>query len=102
MNGIQEVGKKWAKLIPILKNSKSEHMVKNRYHSLLKKKENEVKKLTKEEKCLQLIISDLTVGVEKERKAEKEREKEKKKEQEKEKGMDLEQDTGREKEEKVG
>ena len=50
-----------------MNHSKSEHMVKNRFHSLIKKKQNEVKE-NREEKLIQLIIADLSGKVEKARK----------------------------------
>ena len=40
MQEINENGKKWARVVPLLNHSKSEHMVKNRFYSLLKKKQN--------------------------------------------------------------
>ena len=43
MQNICENDKQWAKIVPMLNHTKSEHMVKNKYHSLIKKKQNETK-----------------------------------------------------------
>lgn len=40
---VKEKGKKWAFIASELKGQKNEHMVKNRYNSLLRKKKNAVR-----------------------------------------------------------
>lgn len=34
---VMEYGKHWCKIVPILKDSRTEHMIKNRYNSLINK-----------------------------------------------------------------
>ena len=54
-NFVIEVGKKWSKLVPVLNNTRTEHMVKNRYNSLITKLRGNNKK-EKEEQVIQKVI----------------------------------------------
>lgn len=55
---ILDNGRKWSKAISLLNGSKSEHMIKNRFHSLLKKKQHEVPE-EDEDRVVGLIIEDI-------------------------------------------
>lgn len=73
---LQEVlsnGRKWSKAIPLLHGSKSEHMIKNRFHSLLRKKQHEVDE-EDEDKLVSLIIEGLREELEHEKAQKKEKE----------------------------
>jgi hypothetical protein len=66
-------GRKWSKAIPLLHGSKSEHMIKNRFHSLLRKKQHEVDE-EDEDKLVSLIIEGLREELEHEKAQKKEKE----------------------------
>jgi len=51
MQAIRDNGKKWA-LIASLQPTKNEHMVKNRYHSLLKKMQKKHTQMLDDDKIL--------------------------------------------------
>ena len=38
---VLDKGKKWSQIVPILEGKKNEHMIKNRYKSLIHRKEKE-------------------------------------------------------------
>lgn len=58
MQSVQTDGKKWSSLIPKLGSTKSEHMIKNRYFSLLKKEKDY--NPAREESTVQNIIKKLS------------------------------------------
>jgi hypothetical protein len=51
---VMEYGKRWCKLVPVLKDTRTEHMIKNRYNSLLNK-QRKSKKEREEQLCLRII-----------------------------------------------
>lgn len=55
MQGIQEHGKKWA-MISSLQTTKNEHMVKNRYHSILKKMQKKYAQTLSEDRLIELFL----------------------------------------------
>ena len=63
INFVKENDKKWAQIIPVLNHTKSEHMIKNRYNSLINKKRNEVSQKDKHKDrdidIINLIIEEL-------------------------------------------
>lgn len=61
MQSVQKEGKKWSSLIPKLNNTKSEHMIKNRYFSLLKKEKDYIP--AREDSTVQNIINKLSLEV---------------------------------------
>jgi hypothetical protein len=78
MRGIREQGRHWAKIMPMLNGTKSEHMIKNRYNSILKKKTNELPKEHREDRIMEAIIAELTQKVERQRREIEKLEKERK------------------------
>ena len=44
MTLIQEIGNKWSEISKKMKQNRTEHMIKNRYHSLIKKYQNNKEK----------------------------------------------------------
>ena len=60
---VLEHGKKWSKIVEKLENTRTEHMVKNRFKSLLAKVENDFKgqkkKVEKENTLIEHIIEEI-------------------------------------------
>lgn len=60
---VLEHGKKWSKIVEELENTRTEHMVKNRFKSLLAKVENDFKvqkkKVEKEHALIEHIIEEI-------------------------------------------
>jgi hypothetical protein len=60
---VLEHGKKWSKIVEELENTRTEHMVKNRFKSLLAKVENDFKaqkkKVDKENTLIKYIIEEI-------------------------------------------
>ena len=54
-NFVIENGKKWSKLVPVLEGTRTEHMIKNRYNSLITKLRGTAKK-EKEEQIIQKVL----------------------------------------------
>lgn len=48
---IEQKGKKWAILVKILKDRRSEHSIKNKYNSIIKKQQRLTPNLTEVEIC---------------------------------------------------
>ena len=57
-NFVTEVGKKWSKLVPILNETRTEHMIKNRFNSLMTKLRGNSKK-EKEDHVIQKVIKHI-------------------------------------------
>lgn len=55
------MGAKWAKIVPLLNHSRTEHMIKNRYKSLISKAVQE--KNISESEATSLIIEDLKAKI---------------------------------------
>lgn len=62
MQNIKDNGKKWA-LISSLQPTKNEHMVKNRYHSLLKKMQKKYDQTLADDKLLELFLKNDKKGI---------------------------------------
>lgn len=54
---VAEQGKRWCKIVPVLRDTRTEHMIKNRYNSLLSKQRRSKKE--REEHLIQKIIKQL-------------------------------------------
>lgn len=57
-----ENGKRWSKVVPLLNETRTEHMIKNRYNSLISK--NKVNKKQKEEEVANKIYQHIVKNLE--------------------------------------
>ena len=57
-NFVTEIGKKWSKLVPVLNQTRTEHMIKNRYNSLITKLRGGSRK-EREEQVIQKVIKHI-------------------------------------------
>ncbi len=57
-NSVAKFGSKWAMISKIFNNSRTEHMIKNRYHSLMKKYQAKTNRLSTK-KLIEKIQEDL-------------------------------------------
>jgi len=59
-----ESDKRWSKMVPLLQNTRTEHMIKNRYNSIINK--NRINKNQKEEQIAEIVLKNLNKELENE------------------------------------
>lgn len=52
---VEQKGKKWAVLVKVLKDRRSEHSIKNKYNSIIKKQQRLTPDLTETQICREMI-----------------------------------------------